>query len=374
MKNLFFAVIILLTSCAQNKSMIKNSANESTVFIGTYTKNMGWVNGKAKGIYTCRMNNVTGELTVVDSTTDIQNPSFLTISPDKKYLYAVAENGGDALARYGSVVAYKITEGGKLLKINEMPSYGAAPCFISTDKKGKFVFVANYSTGTIASYGVKADGGLTDSICVIKEAGKAPLAHQIFESPDASSVFVIDKGADKIFIYDKAINGKLTLKNSVATAEGAGPRHFDFAPNLKFGYVINELSSTINAYSFNSIKNELKELQSISTLPSDFKGQNTCAEIAVHPSGRFVYGSNRGHNSIAIFKIKDDGTLESVGHEPTQGNTPRNFMISPDGKLLLAANQNSDNVVAFSIDLSTGKLKPTGKNNVIMTPVCLRVY
>ncbi len=374
MKNLFFYAIILLTSCAQNKPMIKNSANESTVFVGTYTKNMGWVNGKAKGIYTCRMNNMTGELTVVDSTTDIQNPSFLTISPDKKYLYAVAENGGDALARYGSVVAYKITEGGKLLKINEMPSYGAAPCFISTDKKGKFVFVANYSTGTIASYGVKADGGLTDSICVIKEAGKAPLAHQIFESPDASSVFVIDKGADKIFIYDKAINGKLTLKNSVATAEGAGPRHFDFAPNLKFGYVINELSSTINAYSFNAIKNELKELQSISTLPSDFKGQNTCAEIAVHPNGRFVYGSNRGHNSIAIFKIKDNGTLELVGHEPTQGNTPRNFMISPDGKLLLAANQNSDNVVAFSIDLSTGKLKPTGKNNVIMTPVCLRVY
>lgn len=374
MKNLFFFAIILLTSCAQNKPMIKNSANESTVFVGTYTKNMGWVNGKAKGIYTCHMNNLTGELTVVDSTTDIQNPSFLTISPDKKYLYAVAENGVDALARYGSVVAYKITEGGKLLKINEIPSYGAAPCFISTDKKGKFVFVANYSTGTIASYGVKADGGLTDSICVIKEAGKAPLAHQIFESPDASSVFVIDKGADKIFIYDKAISGKLTFKNSVATAEGAGPRHFDFAPNLKFGYVINELSSTINAYSFNAIKNELKELQSISTLPSDFKGQNTCAEIAVHPNGRFVYGSNRGHNSIAIFKIKDDGTLESVGYEPTQGNTPRNFMISPDGQLLLAANQNSDNVVAFSIDAATGKLKPTGKNNVIMTPVCLRVY
>jgi 6-phosphogluconolactonase len=374
MKNLFFVAIILLTSCAQNKSLMKHSANESIVFIGTYTKNMGWVNGKAKGIYTCRMNNQTGELTVVDSTTDIQNPSFLTVSPDKKFVYAVAENGGDAVARYGSVVAYKITDSGKLLKINEMPSYGAAPCHISTDKKGKFVFVANYSTGTIASYGVKSDGGLTDTLCTLRDAGEKPYAHQIFESPNETSVFVIDKGADKIFIYNKGADGKLTYKNNVATAAGAGPRHFDFAPNLKFGYVINENNSTLNAYSFNSIKNELIELQSISTLPSDFSGNNTCAEIFVHPSGRFVYGSNRGHNSIAIFKIKDDGTVELVGHEPTQGNIPRSFMISPDGKLLLVANQKSDNVVAFSIDLTTGKLKPTGKKNVIMTPVCLRIY
>jgi 6-phosphogluconolactonase len=221
MKNLFFAVIILLTSCAQNKSMLKNSAKESIVFIGTYTKNMGWVNGKAKGIYTCRMNNQTGELTVIDSTTDIQNPSFLTISPDKKCLYAVAENGGDATARFGSVVAYKILPNYKLLKINEMPSYGAAPCHISIDKKGKFVFVANYSTGNIASYSVKQDGGLTDTICMKRDEGKTPLAHQIFESPDATSMFVVDKGADKIFIYDKGANGNLTLKNSVATAEGA---------------------------------------------------------------------------------------------------------------------------------------------------------
>jgi 6-phosphogluconolactonase len=373
MKNLFFAVIILLTSCAQNKSTMKYSKKESIVFIGTYTKNMGWVNGKAKGIYTCRMNNLTGELTVIDSTTDIQNPSFLTISPDKKFLYAVAENGGDALARFGSVVAYKILPNYKLLKINEIASYGAAPCYISMDKKGKFVFVANYSTGNVVSYSVKQDGGLTDTICMKRDVAKAPLAHQIFESPDETSMFVVDKGADKIYIYDKGVNGNLTLKNSVATAKGAGPRHFDFAPNFKFGYVINELSSTINAYSFNAKNNELKELQSISTLPKDFDGKNTCAEIFVHPNGRFVYGSNRGHNSIAIFKINDAGTLELVGHESTQGKTPRNFMISRDGKLLLVANQSSDNIVAFSIDNATGKLTPTGKNNVIMTPVCIKM-
>ena len=377
MKNLLLAAIILLISCglqAQNKPLMKKSPNTSLVFVGTYTKNMGWVDGKARGIYTCRMDNATGELTVIDSTTDIQNPSFLTISPNKKYLYAVAENGGDALARFGSVVSYKITEGGKLLKINEMPSYGAAPCHISTDKKGAFVFVANYSTGTIASYKVKADGGLTDSICMRRDEGEKPLAHQIFESPSGNAVFVVDKGADKIFTYAKSADGKLTLKNSVATAIGEGPRHFDLSPNHKFGYVINELGSTINAYAFDKATNGLKELQSISTLPSDFKGQNTTAEIFVHPNGRFVYGSNRGHNSIAIFKIKTDGTLEFVAYQPTQGKTPRNFMISPNGKLLLVANQNSDNVEAFSIDTQTGKLTPTGKNNVIMTPVCLKVY
>ena len=374
MKNVFFLAIILLTSCAQNKSMIKTAANESIVFVGTYTKNMGWVNGTAKGIYTCRMNNVTGELNIINATTDIQNPSFLTISPNKKYLYAVAENGGDALARYGSVVAYKITEGGKLLKINEIPSYGAAPCHISMDKKGKFVFVANYSTGTIASYGIKKDGGLTDTLCVKRDAGEKPNAHQILESPDVSSVFVVDKGADKIFIYAKTEDGILSPKNSVSTAAGSGPRHLDFTPNHKFGYVINELSSTIIAYSFNGLTNDFKEIQTINTLPNDFKGNNTTAEIFVHPNGRFVYGSNRGHNSIAIFKIKDDGTLTAIGHEPTQGEIPRNFMISPNGKLLLVANQNSSNVVAFSIDETTGKLTPTGKNNAIPTPVCLRVY
>jgi 6-phosphogluconolactonase len=374
MKNLILLAIVLLTSCAQNKALIKIAANESIVFVGTYTKNMGWVNGKGKGIYTCRMNNSTGELTIINTTTDIQNPSFLTVSPDKKYLYAVAENGGDALARYGSVVAYKITEGGKLLKINEMPSYGAAPCHISTDKAGKFVFVANYSTGTIASYGIKKDGSLTDTLCVKRDEGTAPLAHQIFESPDASSVFVIDKGADKIFLYAKAADGKLTLKNGVSTAVGAGPRHFDFTPNRQFGYVINEVNSTINAYSFNATTNALKEIQTIKTLPNNYTGKNTTAEIWVHPNGRFVLGSNRGHNSIVIYRINEDGTLTSLGHEPTQGDAPRNFMISPDGKLVLVANQNSDNVVVFSFDATNGKLIPTGKINQIPTPVCLRVY
>ena len=377
MKNLLVAAIILLISGglqAQTNASMKKVANTSLVFVGTYTKNMGWVDGKARGIYTCQMDNATGELTVIDSTTDIHNPSFLAISPNKKYLYAVAENGGDASARFGSVVSYKITEGGKLLRINEVQSYGAAPCHVSTDKKGAFVFVANYSTGTIASYKVKADGGLTDSICMRRDEGEKPLAHQILESPNGNAVFVVDKGADKIITYSKSADGKLTLKNSIATATGEGPRHFDWSPNHKFGYVINELGATINAYAFDKVTNVLTELQSIGTLPSDFKGQNTTAEIFVHPNGRFVYGSNRGHNSIAIFKIRTDGTLEFVAYEPTQGKTPRNFMITPNGKLLLVANQNSNNVVAFSIDEKTGKLTPTGKNNVIMTPVCLKAY
>ena len=174
-------------------------------------------------------------------------------------------------------------------------------------------------------------------------------------------------------LFRSSDKGVLTLANSVSTAIGAGPRHFDFTPNYQFGYAINELASTINAYSFDKKTNILKELQTISTLPSDFKGQNTTAEIAVHPNGRFVYGSNRGHNSIAIFSINTEGSLKLVGHESTQGSTPRFFMITPNGKLLLVANQNSDTVVAFLIDATTGKLTPT-KNSTIMTPVCLKIY
>lgn len=372
MKNLLFATMMLLAACTQNKPTAKDLSNQAIVFVGTYTKDLGFVNGKATGIYTCRMDTLTGELTVVDSTKDIQNPSFLTISSDKKYLYAVAENGGDSLVPFGSVFAYKITEGSKLLKINEVSSYGAAPCYISVSDKQ--VFVANYSTGNVTLYGVKPDGGLTDSLKVNKRYKEMVWAHMIVKAPKSAYIFSVDKGSDRIYSYlGTYADDGIGQMSYFSTAKGAGPRHLDFHPNGKMCYVINELNSTINTYSFDAEKGKLKELQSISTLPADFKGANTTAEIFVHPNGRFVYGSNRGHNSIAIFKITNTGTLELVGHEPTQGAIPRSFMITPNGKLLLVANQISDNVVAFSIDETTGKLKPTGKNSRVMTPVCLKM-
>jgi 6-phosphogluconolactonase len=365
MKKRLFLLSFVAISCANDSKITKNNQVQPIVFVGTYTQNLGFVNGKGVGIYTCRMDTANGALTVIDSTTDIENPSFLTVSPDKKYLYAVSEM---ALSS-GKVCAYKIGNNGKLLKINDVSSYGTAPCHLSTDPSGKFVFVANYVTGNVSSYGVKADGGLTDSLSMQRNDGEQPLAHQILTQPNQKTVWAVDKGADKIFTYDLNEKGQLTSRKSIVTTNGSGPRHLALTPDKKFAYVINEVNSTINAYSYQT---ELVDIQTISTLPAGFNEKNTTAEIAVHPNGQFVYGSNRGHNSIVLFKIDPStGKLNWVAHEPTQGAIPRHFMITPDGKLLLVANQNSDNVVAFAIDGATGLLKPTGQKSRVMTPVCL---
>lgn len=370
MKNVFF-LLLLCIGCTAKKDV----SNQPIIFVGTYTQNLGFVDGKASGIYTCRLDMATGELTVVDSIGGIANPSFLTVSPDKKYLYAVAENGGKLEAPFGSVVAYKITDGGKLLKINEVTSYGAAPCFVSTDQTGKCVYIANYSTGNVISYTVKADGGLTDSISTHQHVGETNAwAHQFIQSPDGKSLLSCDKGADKIYVYDYMENAKIApLSNStINMAKGAGPRHLAFNPlNPNLFYVINEVNNTICSVTFGE-KSTINE--TVSTLPADFKGQNTTAEIQVHPNGKFVYGSNRGHNSIVGFQINEtSGKLSLIGFEPTKGLAPRNFIITPDGSLLLVANQNSNNVVAFKIDQKTGKLTPTGANSSIFTPVCLQM-
>lgn len=370
MKKILLACLIL-SACAQKKDLSK----EPIVFVGTYTQKLGHVDGKASGIYTTRLNEETGQMTVIDSTTDISNPTFLCISPDKKYLYSVGELSGNDQERLGKVVSYKITEGGKLSKINELSSYGNAPCHISTDKTGKFVFVANYVTGNIVSYGTKEDGGLTDSISMFRHDGAKPFAHNIQPSVDNKHVFAVDKGADKIYIYDLAENGRLTPKSNISTATGAGPRHLDFNPQNPQQFVaINENSSVMGSYIYDDKTLAINLLDSVTTLPNDFTNKNTCADVHFHPNGKFVYGSNRGHNSIVIYGFDQaSGKLTLIGHESTQGEIPRNFMITPNGKLLLAANQNTSNVVAYKIDEKTGKLTPTGINNSIPTPVCLKM-
>lgn len=375
MKNVLLFLLLCCIGCTTQTTK-KDLSNQPIVFVGTYTKKLGHVNGKAAGIYTCRLDMTTGELTVVDSMTGIGNPSFLTVSPDKKYLYSVAENGGVPEERFGSVVAYKITEGGKLTKINEVLSYGAAPCHISTDVVGKRVYVSNYSTGNVVSYSVNADGGLTDSISMDQHKGDSlAWAHQCVQSPDGKYLLSCDKGADKIFVYQYQADAKLIplSKRTIPLAHGSGPRHLAFNPkNPNLFYTINEVDNTITSVTFGE-KTTINE--SVSTLPADFKDKNSTSEIEVHPNGKFVYGSNRGHNSIVAFQVNETtGKLSLVGHFPTQGLVPRSFMITPDGSLLLVANQNSDNVVAFKIDQITGKLTPTGANSTVMTPVCLKMF
>lgn len=372
MKNLFILLALLVMACNAPKNT--SNANQPIVFVGTYTQKLGHVDGKAIGIYTCRLDTVTGALTVVDSI-KTDNPSFLTVSPDKRYLYSVGEINGNGVERLGKVLAFKISEGGKLSKINEMPSYGNAPCHVSTDKTGKFVFVANYVTGNIVSYAVKPDGGLTDSICMIQHSGAHPWAHNIQVSPNNQYVFAVDKGADKIFTYELKNDGKLTPRSDISTAKEAGPRHLDFDPHNENRFVaINENSSAMGSYEYESSSMRIKLLDSLSTLPVDFKDKNTCADVHFHPNGQFVYGSNRGHNSIVIYAYdKSTGKLSLIGHQSTQGAIPRNFMITPDGKILLAANQNSSNVAAFKIDTNTGKLTPLSMS-AVFTPVCLKMY
>lgn len=346
------------------------------LFVGTYTEDLGFVQGKASGIYTCRFDPASGALTVIDSTTDIANPSFLALSPDQRFLFAVAENGGKPNQPYGSVAAYRIGPGGHLNKINEVPSYGVAPCHIAIDASGRYVLVANYTTGNVVSYLIGADGALSDSVSSDQHPGKLPRAHMIIPIPrQFNRVLAVDKGGDQVYFY-RFDDGVLNRTGSLYLAPGAGPRHFDFHPtDPALGFVINENSSSLASVRLDEDGLGAIILDSLSTLPAGFQGNNTCADIHVHPNGRFVYGSNRGHNSIVIFGIeRATGKLSLVGHESTQGAVPRNFMLTPDGNWLLVANQNSDVVVAFRIDPKTGKLTPAGQSSRVLTPVCLRYY
>jgi 6-phosphogluconolactonase len=383
---LFFPTSILLAcivACTQpttTPTTPPKTAKDPNVliFAGTYTQRLGHVDGRATGIYTCLFDTVAGTLTVIDSATDIANPSFLTISPDKKYLYAVAENGGSAAQPYGSIAAYQIGEKGKLSKINEVSSYGVAPCHVSTDHTGKWVFVANYGTGNILSYGVQPNGGLSDSLYMHQHPGAHPWAHQVVASPDNTLLYAVDKGVDRIFVYDIAEKGIPKLKTAdkqVATAKGAGPRHLDFSPADPTQFaVIYELGNKIATYRRDAATGTIVCTDSMSTLSADFKASNTGADIHYHPNGRFIYGSNRGHNSIAVFQVAPDGRLTSLGQVASGGSTPRNFMITPDGKWLLAANQNSSTVQVYTIDQQTGMPTPTGAPYRVPTPVCLKMW
>ena len=342
------------------------------VYVGTYTEKLGHVDGKASGIYTCKLDTVTGVFSVLDSVTDIANPSFVALSPDKKLLFAVGENGGKPTQPYGQVASYGVGAGGKLTKINEVPSYGVAPCHISTDHTGKFVFVANYGTGNVLSYAIQSNGQLSDSISMHRHPGTSPWAHQTYPSPDNRLMYAVDKGADGIFAYQIAENGRLVPASKTATAKGAGPRHLDFNPkNDREFAVICEISNRISLYRLDAQGTAIC-VDSSSTLPVDFTQNNSCADIHYHPNGKFIYGSNRGHNSIAVFEVNTDGKLLAKGHVPSGGTVPRNFMITPNGQWMVCANQNSSTVQVYRVDAATGQAMPHGQPIHVPTPVCLK--
>jgi len=351
--------------------------HELTLYVGTYTS------GKSEGIYLYRMNMSSGELKHFNTVKGVVDPSFLAVDLKRRYLYAVNEVSQFAGKPSGAVSAFQIDpKSGNLKFLNQQPSLGGAPCHLSVDKTDRFVLVANYDAGNVTVLPVERDGSLglaTDTVqhhgSSVKKEQEGPHAHCIILDDANRYAFAADLGLDKILIYRfDAKRGKLNPNRQpwVQVKPGAGPRHFTFHPNGRYAYVIDELDSTFTAFSCNGFTGTLKELQTVSTLPSDFSGANSCAELSVSPSGKFLYGSNRGHNSIVSFAINEStGKLTYLEHAPTQGKTPRNFTIDPTGSFLLVANQDSDTVITFRIDPQTGRLTPTGHVAEIPTPVCL---
>jgi 6-phosphogluconolactonase len=361
-------------SCSDKSGSKKPS--ESLLYVGTYT------GGKSEGIYIYRMNPESGELKHSSTVKGVSNPSFLAIDPERRFLYAANESGEFAGRKGGGVTAFAIDgKTGDLRKLNDRHSPGV-PCHVSVHPSGKFVLAANYGGGNVVIYPVRADGSLGEASDVAQHEGSGadpkrqdgPRAHCLIPDAAGRYVFAPDLGIDKVMIYRVDLEkGKFVPNGFAAMKAGAGPRHFDFHPSGKFAYVINELNSTLTAFAYDEVNGALTELQTVSTLPPDFSGTSYCADVHVHPSGRFVYGSNRGHDSVVAFAIDQSaGKLELIAHESTRGNWPRNFAINPSGALLLVANQNTDNVVAFHIDQQTGKLTATGQTTEIPSPVCLK--
>jgi 6-phosphogluconolactonase len=357
--------------------MTDAGASEYLVYVGTYTRRT------SEGIYVYRLNAATGELRDGRLVAELDNPSFLAFSPDRRFLYAVGEHDEPI----GAVAAYAIDPAtGDLAFLSRQPTGGPGPCHLTVDATGQMVIVTNYNGGSVAAFPVRDDGGLGEASTFIQHEGQTgpntarqdgPHAHSVNLDADNRLAIIADLGMDRVMLYrmDPA-NGTLTPSDpaSVSLAPGAGPRHFDWHPTRKFAYVINELGCTITAFSYDAARGSLAELQTVPSLPEGWSGSNSTADIHVSPSGEFVYGSNRGHDSIVIYRVDAaTGTLTYVGHEPTGGQNPRNFAITPAGDFLLAANQDTDNIVTFAIDPASGELSPTGAVADAPMPVCLKL-
>jgi 6-phosphogluconolactonase len=350
-------------------------------YVGTYTEE----GSTSKGIYAYRFDAATGEATPLGLAAETTNPSFVAPSPDGRYLYAVNEvqkyNGPNS----GGVSAFSIDRAtGKLTFINEVASRGADPCYIIVDKSGKHVLVANYTGGSVAVFPILAGGKLGEATAFVQHTGhgadpkrqEGPHAHSIDLSPDNRFAFVDDLGLDEVLTYKfDASKGALT-PNDPAFAKldpGAGPRHFVLHPSGKFAYVVAEMQSTVTALSVDWKTGSVQRLQTLSTLPKGFTGENDDAEVHVHPNGKFLYTSNRGHDSIVVYAIDPvKGTLTTIDDVPTQGKIPRSFEIDPTGKFLFAENEKSNNIVIFRIDDKTGRLSPTGQKLDVAEPVCVK--
>jgi 6-phosphogluconolactonase len=363
------------------------NSDRITTYIGTYTRRESFVDGKAEGIYIYQLDPGSGEFTHAATVTGpgTLNPSYVTLSPDGRCLYAVNEVTGGK-GPHGDVSAFAIDPvTGDLSYLNQQSTRGLAPCFVSIEPEGRYCLVANYETGSVCVLPVEKDGSLGEATGTVQFSGsgpnrerqEGPHAHMILAGPDGCFIHAVDLGADRLmsFRLDKE-RGALIAADPPWTQlpPGNGPRHLAFHPHRPFAYVISELQSTVTAFHYREQKGTFEAQQIISTLPAAFTGQNLGAEIKVAPSGRFVYASNRGSDSLAIYAVdQETGQLSLVGHESTQGAGPRFFAIDPSGALLLVANQDSGTVVTFWVDQDSGTLQATGRVASVPTPVCLQL-
>lgn len=353
------------------------AADRHRVYFGTYTS------AGSKGIYTATFDVSTGDCDEPMLAAELANPSFLAIDRSGRQLYSVSEVAEADGKPGGALRAYRIEKSGQLKFLNQQSSEGVAPCHVSLDREGTTLLVANYGSPTAASFPIDNEGKLGAAASIMRHTGtsvdkgrqEAPHPHSINLNPSNKFAVVADLGIDRVAIYKfNPQTHQLAAHRpaEVAVAPGAGPRHFAFHPTGKFGYVINELNSTITAFAFDAEKGTLSEIQNITTLPENSPPSWT-AEVVVHPSGKFVYGSNRGHDSLAIFRVNQEtGKLTAAGHQPTGGKIPRNFVIDPTGTFVLAANQDSHTVNVMRINQETGLLTPVGKPIEVKSPVCVR--
>jgi 6-phosphogluconolactonase len=362
------------------------------VFVGTYTEPILFgtgkvLQGKGEGIYVFRLDETSGALESVGKTAGIANPSYLAFDASQRFLYVVNELKTYEGQPTGTVSAFAVSQPrtGKLEFLNRRITHGTDPCHVAVDRARAHVFVANFMSGSVCVLPLREGGTLGEACDVVQHRGssadplrqRGPHAHSVTLDASNRYAFVPDLGLDRVMIYRFDGEHGILEPNAmpwIETKLGAGPRHLAFHPGAAFAYLVNELDSTLVALSYEGGDGTLAHRQSVSSLPEGFAGESTCADIHVHPSGRFVYASNRGHDSIAIYRIDAvSGMLGYVAHEPTQGRTPRSFAVDPSGRFLIAANQDSDSVVTFRVDSQSGKLRPTHLVQV-PTPVCVKLF
>lgn len=386
MKRIILGLLCLMfiIGCQSDKKKAKVEEPEDfeILFVGTYTKKEGHVDGQGDGIYVYEMNKKTGALRYLSISDQITSPSYLAVHENSKWIYAVNEyDGGEDTFAAVTALAYN-KEDHSLRYLNEVSSMGQYPCYISIDNSGKFVMAANYVGGSVALYPITEEGMLDPHTSYKKHSGssthprqEAPHAHQIIQHPTQDFVVAVDLGADRIYEY-KLDTLSLTLDyvgDFPNSPKMSGPRHMAFHPTLKIGYMLNELIGTVEVFPTQDAVRFRRSIQMISTQEEGDQRDPASAAIKVHPNGKFLYTSNRGElNEIVVFSIDEDGTLSSVGRQSSLGDVPRDFEIDPSGNFLLVANQNTDTIVTFAIDQETGVLSETGYVMETPTPVCLK--